>query len=105
VDREPGGFACRLVLEPRSRSGRRIEPEGIGDVRALRPRLGLSQEAFAARFGFSADLTASLRMPGPFERHRLLAIELVPGVLTGARGPLRATGRPIPRRDLAASAA
>jgi predicted N-acetyltransferase YhbS len=60
---------------------------------------------YYGRFGFSADLTAPLRMPGPFERHRLLAIELVPGVLTGARGSLRATGRPIPRRDLAASAA
>ncbi len=60
---------------------------------------------YYGRFGFSADATTSLRMPGPFERHRLLAVELVPGALTGARGPLHATGRAIPRRDLAASAA
>ena len=24
--REPGGFACRVVRKPRSRSGRRVEP-------------------------------------------------------------------------------
>jgi putative transcriptional regulator len=36
-------------------AGRRIEPEAVDDVRALRTRLGLSQEAFAARFGFSVD--------------------------------------------------
>jgi len=28
VAREPGGFACMLVLKPRSRSGRRVEPVG-----------------------------------------------------------------------------
>lgn len=36
-------------------AGRRIEPDAVDDVRALRTRLGLSQEAFAARFGFSVD--------------------------------------------------
>ena len=36
-------------------AGRRIEPDAVEDVRALRTRLGLSQEAFAARFGFSVD--------------------------------------------------
>jgi putative transcriptional regulator len=34
-------------------AGRRIEPDAVEDVRALRTRLGLSQDAFAARFGFS----------------------------------------------------
>ena len=43
-----------------------------------------------SRFGFSAEKTAALRMPGPFERHRLLALELEPGALEGARGLLRA---------------
>jgi hypothetical protein len=32
-------------------------------------------------------------MPGPFERHRLLAIELGKGALDGARGLIRPTGR------------
>ena len=36
-------------------AGRRIEPEAVDDVRALRLRLGLSQEAFAAHFGFTVD--------------------------------------------------
>jgi putative transcriptional regulator len=36
-------------------AGRRIEPAATEDVRALRLRLGLSQEAFAARFGFTVD--------------------------------------------------
>ena len=42
-------------LEEIVAAGRRIEPEAVDDVRALRTRLGLSQEAFAARFGFTVD--------------------------------------------------
>lgn len=34
-------------------AGRRVTPDEVEDVRALRMRLGLSQEAFANRFGFS----------------------------------------------------
>lgn len=47
------------------------------------------------RFGFSADQTAALAMPGPYERHRLLALELKDGALVGARGTIRAAGRKI----------
>ena len=36
---------------------------------------------YYGRFGFAADKTAGLRLPGPFERHRLLALELKPGAL------------------------
>ncbi len=36
-------------------AGRRVAPDEIENVRALRTRLGLSQEAFAARYGFSVD--------------------------------------------------
>jgi len=36
-------------------AGRRIVPAAVEDVRALRTRFGLSQEAFATRFGFSVD--------------------------------------------------
>lgn len=35
--------------------GARVAPEEIEDVRTLRQRLGLSQESFAARYGFSVD--------------------------------------------------
>ncbi|HEX2255663.1 MAG TPA: helix-turn-helix domain-containing protein [Afifellaceae bacterium] len=34
---------------------RSLRPDEVEDVRALRQRLGLSQEAFAARYGFSVD--------------------------------------------------
>jgi predicted N-acetyltransferase YhbS len=47
---------------------------------------------YYGRFGFSADKTANLRMPGPYEPHRLLACELRPGALTGAHGLIRDTG-------------
>jgi putative transcriptional regulator len=36
-------------------ASRRVSPADAEDVRALRTRLGLSQEGFAARFGFSVD--------------------------------------------------
>jgi len=58
--------------------------------------------AYYSRFSFSAAKTGALWMPGPFERHRLLALELVPGALDGARGMIGAAGRLAPKPDLAA---
>jgi predicted N-acetyltransferase YhbS len=48
---------------------------------------------YYARFGFSSDKTARLAMPGPYEPHRFLALELREGALDGAAGVLRASGR------------
>jgi predicted N-acetyltransferase YhbS len=48
---------------------------------------------YYGRFGFSAEKTGDLAMPGPYERHRFLALELQPGALDGARGVLKAAGR------------
>ena len=48
---------------------------------------------YYARFGFSAEKTGLLAMPGPYERHRFLALELVAGALDGARGTLKPAGR------------
>lgn len=45
------------------------------------------------RFGFSAEKTTTLMMPGPFARERFLALELRDGWLEGAAGVLVATGR------------
>ena len=45
------------------------------------------------RFGFCADKTQTLMMPGPFARDRFLALELKDGWLDGAVGMLVATGR------------
>jgi predicted N-acetyltransferase YhbS len=59
---------------------------------------------YYGRFGFSAEKTGRLRLPGPFERHRLLALELTPGALDGARGLIRAAaGRAIPQPAAAAA--
>ena len=45
------------------------------------------------RFGFFADKTQHLVMPGPFARDRFLALELVHGWLEGAAGMVVASGR------------
>jgi predicted N-acetyltransferase YhbS len=49
--------------------------------------------AYYGRFGFSAEKTGALAMPGPYEQHRFLALELVPGALDGSVGVLKPTGR------------
>jgi predicted N-acetyltransferase YhbS len=54
---------------------------------------------YYGRFGFSADKTGALRMPGPYERHRLLACELAPGALDGAHGIIHATGVKVPKPE------
>jgi predicted N-acetyltransferase YhbS len=59
---------------------------------------------YYGRFGFSAEKTGRLRLPGPFERHRLLALELKPGALDAARGLIRAAGRRIAQPAVAAAA-
>jgi predicted N-acetyltransferase YhbS len=56
---------------------------------------------YYGRFGFSSEKTGALWLPGPYERHRLLACELKPGALDGARGLISASGRPEQRPDLA----
>jgi len=48
--------------------------------------------AYYSRFGFSAEKTGALALPGPFERDRLLAVELREGVLDDAWGMIVATG-------------
>jgi predicted N-acetyltransferase YhbS len=52
--------------------------------------------AYYARFGFSAAKTGGLNLPGPFERERLLAVELRDGALDGAAGMIVATGAAAP---------
>jgi predicted N-acetyltransferase YhbS len=57
---------------------------------------------YYGRFGFTPEKTGGLWMPGPYERDRLLARELVPGALDGARGLINATGERMLIPDLAA---
>ena len=52
----------------------------------------LGDAPYYARFGFSALKTGGLSLPGPFERDRLLALELREGALDGAWGMIAPTG-------------
>lgn len=56
----------------------------------------VGDEPYYQRFGFSRALTEHLRLPGPFERDRFLALELVPDALHGARGMVIAAGERAP---------
>jgi predicted N-acetyltransferase YhbS len=53
--------------------------------------------SYYGRFGFSADKTGGLWLPGPYEKHRLLGCEFVAGALDGARGLIRAPRPQAPR--------
>ena len=52
----------------------------------------LGDAPYYARFGFSTDKTGELALPGPFERERLLGLELRQGALDGAWGMIVPTG-------------
>jgi len=52
----------------------------------------LGDAPYYNRFGFTALRTGELSLPGPFERERLLALELRAGALDGAAGMIVATG-------------
>ena len=58
----------------------------------------LGDAPYYARFGFSAEKTAGLSLPGPFERDRLLAVEFQAGSLDGAEGMIVPTGAALPKR-------
>ena len=52
----------------------------------------LGDAPYYARFGFSALKTGDISLPGPFERDRLLGLELRDGALDGISGMIAATG-------------
>jgi predicted N-acetyltransferase YhbS len=52
----------------------------------------LGDAPYYARFGFSGEKTRELALPGPFERDRLLGLELRDGALDGAWGMIAPTG-------------
>ena len=60
----------------------------------------LGDAPYYARFGFSALKTGELSLPGPFERDRLLGLELREGALDGAWGMIVPAGMAAPRRKL-----
>jgi len=80
------GIGTRLMKDALAEAARR----GHGAV------LLVGDAPYYERFGFSAELTGDLALPGPYERERFLGLELVSGALEGASGLVRATGEPIP---------
>jgi predicted N-acetyltransferase YhbS len=87
-----------LAVEPTLKGagiGSALMREAVAEAKRLGHAaiLLVGDAPYYARFGFSADRTANLAMPGPYEKHRLLALELVPGALDGAQGVIRPAGR------------
>jgi predicted N-acetyltransferase YhbS len=66
-------------------------------ARGHRAVILLGDAPYYARFGFSGGNTGELSLPGPFERDRLLGLELREGALDGAWGMISATGAPLPK--------
>src|SRR5215211_2912804 len=66
-------------------------------ARGHRAVILLGDAPYYIRFGFSAARTGELSLPGPFERERLLGLELREGALDGAWGMIAPTGAPLPK--------
>jgi predicted N-acetyltransferase YhbS len=66
-------------------------------ARGHRAVLLLGDAPYYTRFGFSAERTGELALPGAFEPERLLALELVEGALDGAWGMIVPTGTMAPK--------
>ncbi|MBM3528197.1 MAG: N-acetyltransferase [Alphaproteobacteria bacterium] len=73
--------------------------------RGHRTVLLVGDAAYYGRFGFTAEHTGALWLPGLDDRSRLLGCELVPDALDGARGTIRAPRKPQRTRLLDAVAA
>jgi len=66
-------------------------------VRGHRAVLLLGDAPYYGRFGFSANKTGELKLPGAFERERLLALELAEGTLDDAWGMIVPTDACVPK--------
>lgn len=97
-----------LAVDPASRC------HGIGSAlmrhairaatrRGHRAMLLVGDASYYGRFGFSAERTAGLWLPGLADKSRLLARELTAGALDGVRGAIRAPSKQ--RTPLAAAVA
>lgn len=87
-----------LAVDPAAKSagiGSALMRHAVGEAKRLGHGaiLLVGDATYYGRFGFSADKTGELAMPGPYERHRFLALELAEGALDGARGTLAPAGR------------
>jgi len=77
--------------------GSALMQTAIAEAKRLGHRVILlvGDAAYYDRFGFSAAGTGMLAMPGPYERDRFLALELVQDAIGNAAGTLKATGRKV----------
>jgi predicted N-acetyltransferase YhbS len=102
---EAGSAGPALLLGPIAVAPER-QGEGIGTAlmrhalasameRGHRAVVLVGDAPYYQRFGFRPEPTLGLELPGPVDRRRFLALELVPGALRGAAGPVVATGRPV----------
>lgn len=95
-----------LAVHPWFRSvglGARLMEAAIDEARALGHGaiLLVGDAPYYARFGFSAQKTGALWMPGIYDRDRLLGLELKSGALDGARGLISPTGAQVAMPSLA----
>ena len=72
--------------------GAELIEAGLARARLLGHRavILVGDAPYYARFGFSAQPTAAMELPGPVDRARFLALELEAGALAGATGLVRA---------------
>jgi predicted N-acetyltransferase YhbS len=66
-------------------------------ARGHRAVILLGDAPYYARFGFSAQKASRLTLPGPFERDRLLGLELCEGALEDAVGMIVSLGASLPK--------
>jgi predicted N-acetyltransferase YhbS len=90
-----------LAVEPSLQSsgiGAALMRQAIAEARPRGHRaiVLLGDAPYYARFGFEADKASQLVLPGPFERERLLGLELTSGALDGAWGMIVPTGAKAP---------
>lgn len=100
---DAGGVAALmlgpLAVDERLRAfgiGTTLMQVGLAQVRdrGHRAVILVGDAPYYARFGFEPALTERLELPGPVDRARFLAHEIVPGSLAPASGLVRATGAP-----------
>ncbi len=87
-----------LVVDPTHTGngyGGALMREGLARAKAKGYRLIVlvGDEPYYGRFGFVRTPPGQIRMPGPVDPNRLLALELVPGALASAKGLMEARAK------------